>query len=137
MYADAIARALRGLQVFYRSQMGDGTAFVLSSPVVETYHTSHTADWYKGAGTFGSMFSQGTAEARNVAGVVSGTVVIYIDADIACGDSGSGGRAGSFGAAVLPANDLQGPRVGAARRHLSQRFDERRRILPMGRRAGT
>jgi len=105
VYALRIEEALRGLQAWYRDQLGDGRTFVLSAPAVGVVHTAHDSKWYQGDGSFPAFYYNGLADAHAADSTwPNETLVVYVDADLACGQSGSG----ALGATVLPSNDLRG-----------------------------
>jgi hypothetical protein len=105
IYATRIEQALRGLQAWYRDQLGNGRTFVLASPPVGVVHTNHDVRWYQSDGTRDGYYNHGLADARAADPTWSQeTLVVYVDADIVCGQSG----AGTLGAAVMPSNDLRG-----------------------------
>lgn len=111
-YALSTERAIRHLQIWYRSTLGTGRTFTLTNPVVAVYHTGHTSDWYN---TNNAAANGGTTFWYNATGdgfaLTGGGFyqpndiwVFYIDADPAPGQA----VGGAAGVALLPANDLRG-----------------------------
>jgi hypothetical protein len=112
-YATAIAGAVRNLQVWYRNGMGNGKTFLLNSPIIEVYRTSHTAAWYS-TNPIGNDFQywfwfnavgEGLALTGGTFADPNNIWVFYLDADPRCGQIGG---AGTTGVTALPANDLKG-----------------------------
>lgn len=94
-YRDAIRDSTLHLQSFYQSQLGNGSRFSLSTPIVDVYKTSHPAAYYSSVPSApGAPFDQWFWE--NVlndgfeltgGGLVdpNNRWIFYIDADTACG----------------------------------------------------
>ncbi len=111
-YRASLVRATRDLQLWYASQMPDGSTFSVHEDVVDVLHTEHPASWY-------STHESGDAELWFWNNVLADGFPLtgadfnqefdvwafYIDADGACGQiAGSG----TSGVSVMPANDLRG-----------------------------
>ena len=109
-YRSAIANAIINVQRFYQSQLGNGNAFSLHTPIVESYVTGHPTSFYStGANAFAGGFWQSVLKdgfALTGGGFSDPNYrwVFYIDADQACGQY----MGGNEGVALMAANDLRG-----------------------------
>jgi len=113
-YRSAIANAFFDLREFYRQQLGNGYSFVLASPTVEIYQTSHLASYYPtNPSGFNSpqyiWFWENTlVDGFSLTGGgfndPNNRWIFYIDADVGCGQI----IGGNAGVAVMAANDMRG-----------------------------
>ena len=109
-YVSGIRSAIVHLQAFYQSQLGNGFAFSLHSPIVEVFQTSHAAAFYSTGdnasqiGFWSSVLGDGFALSGGAFNDPNNRWIYYVDADPACGQV----VGGTSGVALLPANDLRG-----------------------------
>jgi len=113
-YRTNIANAFVDLREFYRGQLGDGYSFLLASPVVDIYQTSHTSSYYSSnqsrptAPQYIWFWENALADGFTLTGGSfndpNNRWVFYIDADTACGQV----IGGNAGVALMASNDLRG-----------------------------
>jgi hypothetical protein len=102
------------LREFYRQQLGNGYSFVLSSPAVEVFQTSHISSYYsanassQNAPQYIWFWENALADGFSLTGGgfndPNNRWVFYIDADVGCGQV----IGGNAGVAVMAANDMRG-----------------------------
>jgi hypothetical protein len=120
-YREAVAHAIRELQVWYGQQLG-GPTFRLHDPVVEVARSAQPAAWFSshpdGDNRDDWGYNNGLAEVNRLLGARLNDLhyiwVIYSDGP---GDKGRGGS----GVCVLPEDDL----LGLVGRHPTQKKTER------------
>ncbi|QLP96402.1 MAG: hypothetical protein HZY79_01915 [Rhodoblastus sp.] len=107
-FNSAIADAARDFQTWLGAQL-DGKSIALASPAVTVFHSQRNAAWFKGDASPPSYFWRITTKELTGLGLVKYNdpnmrYLIFVDADLRCGQSGAGGD----GIAVLEANNLRG-----------------------------
>jgi hypothetical protein len=109
-YEQAIAAAARDIQRWLAQQTG--MTFARDTSEVSIVRGRHPAAWYASAATPGrqaiAFYDNVVTELKQAQELrfndPARRTVVYVDADLACGQSGAGGN----GIAVMPANDLRG-----------------------------
>ena len=115
-YRYGMDKAIRQLQVFYRTQIANGETFSLHAPVVEVVPTPNPVIWYTTnapsttpeARFWESVLADGFALTGGQFDDPSNRWVFYIDADPLCLQF----VGATSGVGLLPANDLRGLTCG-------------------------
>lgn len=107
-FTSAITDAVRRFQTWLGARLG-GATIRIASPAITVFHSQRDAAWFQGDASPSSNFWRVTTREMAGFGLVKYNdpgmrYLIFVDADLRCGQSGAGGE----GIAVLEANNLKG-----------------------------